>query len=174
MKKMPVTTLVFLLCAGVFLTFCKKPVKYPEVPEVRYLSLVVTDTVDTFGNKVKKAELSLYLIDGDGNIGFNVGDTNPPFDTASLYYHNLFVEMYWIDSGKVKPVQLAEPFYYRTPFLEPLGQNKTLKCTVKVDMDFLYSTQLPIQWDSVKFDFFMYDRAQNRSNTGTTDVVLLK
>jgi hypothetical protein len=66
--------------------------------------------------------------------------------------------------------EIGTPFYFRTKYIEPIGQNKTLKCTIYINLDF----DIPSSWDTVKFDFFMYDRALNKSNIESTPMVILQ
>ncbi len=148
---------------------CKKPVKYSEIPEIKFLSIPIKDYHDTLENAIKRATLTYYLIDGNGDIGYKSGDTFPPFDTSSIHYNNLFIDMYELKDGTYSLIDLASPFNFRTSYIEPIGQNKTIKCTIFVDLDFY----VPTEWDSVKFDFYMYDRALNKSNIATTGLIIL-
>jgi hypothetical protein len=166
-KKMKRLFFLFLILSFIF--SCKKPEKYSDIPYISYIGMPVKDTHDTLGNAIKRAQLSFYLVDGDGNVGFEEGDTFPPYEITGNYYYNLFIEMYELKNGQYSLVELAAPFNFRTKYIEPIGQNKTLKCSIYVNLDF----NIPVSWDSVKFNFHMYDRALNKSNEVSTGLILL-
>lgn len=162
---------LFLLIITVFFS-CRKPEKYSVVPEIHFKEIPIKDTL-VFSNPLKRCVLTFSLIDGDGDIGFNEGDTLPPYDSKSVYYNNLLINMYKIIDGnsiKVDTPEIGTYYKFRTKYIEPQGQNKTLKCTIFVNLDF----DLPSQWDSIKFDFFMYDRALNKSNVESTPIIVIQ
>lgn len=161
--------LYIIIASSLLWVSCRKPTKYSEIPEINFISIPVKVTHDTLGNPIKRAQLTFYLVDGDGDIGLNEGDTFPPYEITGNYYYNLFIEMYELKNGQYSLVDLASPFNFRTKYIEPIGQNKTLKCTIYVDLDF----NIPVTWDSVKFDFHIYDRALHKSNVSSTGVVIL-
>jgi hypothetical protein len=158
-----------IILTSLFWFSCRKPTKYSDVPNIDHVSIPIRETHDTLGNAIKRGQLTFYLVDGNGDIGFNEGDTFAPYEITGNYYYNLFIDMYEFKNGQYTLVDLASPFNFRTKYIEPVGQNKTLKCTVYVNLDF----NIPVIWDSVKFDFYMYDRALNKSNIVSTGLVLL-
>jgi len=161
----------FLFFLSVFFS-CTKPEKYSTTPKISYIEIPVKDTLDQLGNSIKRCMLTYYLIDGDGDIGFEEGDTVSPYQIDGLYYNNLLITMYKLVDGiyyRVDTPEIGTPFYFRTKHIEPIGQNKTLKCSIYVNLDFDY----PSSWDSIKFDFFMYDRALHKSNVETTPMIVL-
>jgi len=52
--------------------------------------------------------------------------------------------------------------------MERLGQNKILKGTISVT--FIYQTYLPT--DTIKYDFYVKDRAENESNVASTSEIV--
>ena len=165
-------SVLFILFSFVFLimltsTTCKRPVTYPPVPSIRFKSFTVTDTTDALDNTIKKGTLAFTFIDGDGDIGLRPEDTVPPYD--SIYYFNLFLQGYYYQNGTVFADSPAVPLYYRIPYIEPQGQNKVLKGTIKVDI--IYN--LPILHDSIFYKFYLVDRKLHHSNTEQTPVIVL-
>lgn len=164
---------VFIFIFSVFFWYsCRKPEKYPTTPKISFTEIPVKDTVDDLGNPVKRCVLTFSLIDGDGDIGFEEGDTVAPYQIGGPYYHNLLITMYKLVDGlyyQVDTPEIGTPFYFRTKYIEPIGQNKTMKCHIYVNLDF----DIPSNWDSVKFDFFMYDRALHKSNVASTPLIVL-
>jgi hypothetical protein len=64
---------------------------------------------------------------------------------------------------------LLKPSSYRIPYMERLGQNKILKGTISVT--FLYLFYSPS--DTIRYDFYIKDRAQNVSNVASTNEIIL-
>ncbi len=154
--------IIILACLAFsfFVLQCKKPEKVPPQPKIKFIDLPVKDTVDMLGNPVRRATLIFSLTDGDGDIGFKEGDTLPPFNQGSPYYYNLYINLFKRENGQMLPINISTPFYYRTKYIEPQGINKVLQCTLKVNLDF----NVPLPFDSCDFEFYMYDRSQNKSN----------
>jgi hypothetical protein len=66
---------------------------------------------------------------------------------------------------------LMKPSSYRIPYMKRDGQNKILKGTISVT--FIYLFYLPQSNDTVMYEFYVKDRAENFSNTETTSEIPL-
>ena len=66
------------------LTGCLEDVSYPDEPQIEYLSFDV--------NENGSAVLSLNVTDGDGDLGLNPDDIEPPFCVGCDHYYNLKCE----------------------------------------------------------------------------------
>jgi len=161
-------SIFFILFAGWVLFFsCRKIESYPEIPFIEFKSFTLQDTVDLLGNPGKAGELVFSFVDGDGDIGLPQPD---PTSTDTTNY-NLFFTLYEKLDGefiKVDEDDLETPINYRIPFIEMEGQNKTLKGEIQVD--FIY---LIIKYDTIKYEFYLVDRALNQSNVETTPEIPL-
>jgi hypothetical protein len=62
-----------------------------------------------------------------------------------------------------------KPSAYRIPYLERLGQNKILKGTVSVTFLYLFYSAA----DTIRYDFYIEDRALNVSNVASTNEIVL-
>ena len=160
MKRIP----GILIITGITLSVlsCQKVESISEIPYIAYKSSTVHDTVDLLGNKGKVNELVFKFEDGDGDIGLYPPDTL--FGETENY--NLFFELYEKIGGlytKVPEEELEIPLNYRIPYIEQEGQNKTLKGEIKVD--FFY---LVILYDTIQYEFYLVDRALNKSNVERT------
>jgi len=152
---------------------CKKPVEYSTIPAISYQSFTKTVTTDLLGNKILRGQLSFYLIDGDGDIGLLESDTIYPYNPGSTYNYNLYLFFYKIENGN--PVaDTAFDLSYRTPYIEPQGQNKTRKCTILIDIDYEYDNSNHLAFDSIMYKFYMYDRSLNKSNQESTGTIVLE
>lgn len=167
MKRLLPVVVILLFLAG-----CKKPVSYSEIPAISFQNFTKTETTDLLGNKILRGRLSFYLIDGDGNIGFNESDTTAPWTPGSEYFNNLHLAFFELKDGNWIP-DTSFNLSYRTPYIEPKGQNKTRKCSILVDIDYEYDTSGKLPFDSIMYTFYIYDRTLNKSNTESTGLVVL-
>lgn len=145
---------------------CRKIETLPAVPHIEFRSFAVFDTIDILGNSAKGGRLKFYFEDGDGNLGLEPPSGNQP-DTTNLFF-TLFrkIDGVMVQAPDNDPLR---PSAYRIPYLERLGQNKILKGTISVT--FLYLFYSPS--DTIKYDFYITDRAMNESNTASTGEIVL-
>lgn len=148
---------------------CKKPESYSEIPEISFKDIRIENTYDTLDNQIKRVFLTFYVIDGDGDIGLDTSEHYPPYDTSSVYYHNLFINEFEKIDGIYEPIDLTVPLFYRIPNIVQKGKNKTLKADVIIKLDYT----LPSLYDTIKYEFFIYDRALHKSNTVSTPDIIL-
>lgn len=158
MRQIIVILITFWLLLNLF--SCRKTEKISVIPQIKFIDVPIKDTLDKLGNPIRRATLIYTLIDGDGDIGFQPSDTLPPFNQGSIYYYNLYIDLYKKIDNQQVIIPLQAPFYFRTKYIQPQGINKVLQCTLRVDLDF----NLPTNIDSCEFVFYMYDRAQHKSN----------
>ena len=158
----PAVFLVFI----VLMASCKKIEKLPAVPHIEYTNFTIFDTTDILGNNSKAGRLRFYFEDGDGDLGLA-----SPSDSLSDST-NLFLTLYRKTDGIMVPAADNDPLKpspYRIPYMLRLGQNKILKGTISVT--FLYLFYSPA--DTIRYDFYIKDRALNESNVvSTTEIVL--
>jgi hypothetical protein len=62
-----------------------------------------------------------------------------------------------------------KPTGYRIPYMERTGQNKILKGNISVIFMYLFYSEE----DSIRYDFYIKDRAENLSNTVSTGIIPL-
>jgi hypothetical protein len=168
MKK-SIPYLVFIFIGFIFIWACEKPRIYSDVPEIKLKSVVLSDSLDTLGNKYKKILITLSIVDGDGDIGIFNGKNNiyPGFE--DLGNRDLFTISY----KKVKGAFVEDTIKsnFAIPYLEAQGQDKTLKADIEISMPPIY-TVLNLK-DTVKYDCYLYDRAKHMSNTVQTPQIPL-
>jgi len=164
MKRIKYLIIILTFTAALF--SCRKIEELPAIPHIEYTSFSIFDTVDILGNRAKGGRLKFYFEDGDGNLGLKTPDENQT-DTT-----NIFFTLYRKTGGAMVPALPNDPLKpssYRIPYMERLGQNKILKGTVSVTFFYLfYNTS-----DTVKYDFFIRDRAQNDSNVASTNEIII-
>jgi hypothetical protein len=158
--------LVVTIIALLLLDSCRKIEQLPSVPHIEFTSFSIFDTTDILGNNSKGGRLKFHFEDGDGDLGLNPPAINQTDST------NLFFTLYRKKGGKMLLAPDNDPLKpsaYRIPFMERLGQNKILKGTISVT--FLYLFYNPS--DTIKYDFYIKDRALNESNVVSTNEIVL-
>lgn len=147
------------------LAACRPEEKFPVEPKLEFRSF------QQFGDS---ASLVVYFTDGDGDVGLDAGETQAPFDTASAYYHNFFVEHYQRVDGEWLHYPFPEDMqmYYRIPRLTPTGQNKVLEGEIALAINPFPLFVAPGA-DTVRYTVYMVDRALHHSNTVVTSEIVI-
>ena len=158
--------LIVILIFMLILDSCKKIERLPAVPHIEFTSFTIFDTTDILGNKSIGGRLRFHFEDGDGDMGLNAPEG---IETDST---NLFFTLFRKKGGIISPAPDNDPLKpsaYRIPYMERLGQNKILKGTISVT--FLYLFYNPT--DTIRYDFYIKDRALNMSNIASTSEIVL-
>jgi len=164
MKKNRSLLLIAIIIIG--MGSCRKIEHLPAVPSIEYLNFTVFDTTDPLGNKSKGGRLKFHFEDGDGDLGLNA-----PAD-STMDSTNLFLSLYRKTGGVFVAAAANDPLKpspYRIPYMERLGQNKILKGTISVTFMYLFYNPS----DTIKYDFYVKDRALNESNVASTNQIIL-
>lgn len=164
-----VKILVPLILLAFLVSGCTKQPEYPIEPAISFVSFT---KVQNNTGKDDKGILKITFTDGDGDIGLSESDTEPPFDTASMYYYNCFITYYEKQHGQYVAVDLPLSNNARFPLVEPANQGNPL--TGDIDIE-LYINNPFSTFDTIRFDIFIVDRALHHSNTvSTPDIVVNK
>jgi hypothetical protein len=167
-----------LIMGGCILTLlvygCLKTEPVSRIPQITFKSFQLYDYIDTLlGNKIKRGVLEFSFIDGDADIGiitpfdsnqppeFNYNVFLFPFKKVDGRYIKIDIDT----TGKVSP-----PPFYRIEFdpkLTRVGQNKTIKGIISINIDYYV---LP-DYDTLRYDFYITDRAMHKSNIDSTSDV---
>jgi len=169
MKQRGIYFIIWGTILSIALFSCRKTETYPEIPEIEYKSFFFRDTTDLLGNKGLIGRLIFSFVDGDGDIGLR----QPPdsIDPGDPEYSNLFFTMFDLQDGILVEIgedELEFPLYYRIPYLEPHGIDKSL--TGEIEVEFTY---LLFEFDTIKYDFYITDRAGNESNIASTPTFII-
>jgi len=148
-------------------TSCIKKETFPDIPEIAYLGF--TSLPDS-GKAVTTGILTISFKDGNGDIGLNPGDTLPPFNKNGNYYYNYVIDYYEKQMGTYVKITLDPPYNARIPYLTPDDPNKSIKGYI---VDTLQLNPKPL-YDTIKFKFYIYDRALNKSNVDSTPPIILR
>jgi hypothetical protein len=162
----------FLLSACVFsvlllLIACTPDPDYPIEPSIEFVSFTKVQNNTGIDDK---GTLEISFIDGDGDIGLSEYDTDPPYDTASIYYYNFFITYYEKQHGVYVKVDLPLTNDSRIPLTPPAEEGLPLKGDIDID---LYINNPFSTFDTIKFDAYIVDRALHESNTITTPDIII-
>ena len=168
-------TLFLFALATILLNSCKEDISFPVIPAIEFKEFVVyTDS----------AFIEVDFTDGDGNIGFESGDTLGQFeysiDPFNKFHYNFYIDIYQLENNEWTLYDLTpsptnpgfQPLYYRTPKLDPEGNDKNLEGSIRVKL----SPFPPIDFstgDTIRFEVQLADRNLNLSNKLTTDGVIV-
>ncbi|MBM3436367.1 MAG: hypothetical protein FJY07_09165 [Bacteroidetes bacterium] len=129
------------------------------IPEIKFESLLKIYNPATM--VYDRGVLKISFKDGDGDIGLTESDVLPPYD------YNFFISYFEMQYGDTVRVIVSDSneFNARIPVLTPEGVNKSIKGEIE-DTLFIYNYQS--DFDTVKFDAYILDRALHKSNVITT------
>lgn len=158
-----------LFVVAIFLTgfySCGELTTYSETPAIEYRSHIAKDSI-LFGNPVRFVELKFSIIDGDGDFGLLASDTADPY--VGIYYFNFFTTLYGFSKGKFDTIKIENPNFRIKEV--PIEENKTYKADIYVKLDYPQSF---LKSDTIKYDFYVVDKALNQSNTVTTPNIIIE
>jgi hypothetical protein len=168
MKIMRTTRYLLIIIIVVIYESCTEIRQVVPEPYIEYKSFSVFDTTDILGNSCKGGKLKFYFEDGDGNLGLEPPEATEG-DTTNLFF-TLFRKI----DGEMQQVDDDDPMKpssYRIPYMEREGQNKILKGTIYIT--FIYLFYEVEDNDTIRYDFYLKDRADNLSNTVSTNEIPL-
>lgn len=159
---------ILFVFAFAFFASCISTTTYPPIPVIEYKDFV------KYGSD--SAHFIFSFKDGDGDIGFEQGDTLPPFNPSSIYYFDLYMKYYYkLPDGSFSVYVFPGTtdtlaFTFRIPNITPKGQNKVLDGSI--------TTKLPKPyWKTphkvIKFEAFIFDKALHKSNVITTPEIIV-
>lgn len=163
MKRLLVILSLILIGAA-----CQPEDKYPIIPRIQLLSL--EKLANEYGYDYK-ANLTFYFEDGDGDIGLDntVDDLKPPFDTASVYHYNFFIHYFEKQNGEFVKVDLPAEQNARIPRLSN-NTPESIDGNITVE---IFINNIVSPYDTVKFEFYIVDRALHHSNVVTTPEIII-
>jgi hypothetical protein len=139
---------------------------YPDEPVVDYQGFGLFIAVDALGNQSLMGQLTFDFTDGDGNLGLPPLVDSTMLNLPDSIKFNFFLQLYDLQGYEyVKiPDEDGGILKYRIPYLDKQPLSGTM------DLEIYYPI---IKYDTIFYTFYIYDRDFNRSNTDTTDVIVL-
>jgi len=139
---------------------CTDYPEYPDTPEVEFVQAYtsVTETDKTI-------QFNFLLKDGDGDMGLGVADTTSPYIDSLYYNFHASILATKDNNTQILPYGLL----YRIPQIRSKDSKKFIKAEVTIDMYFARSL---FPYDTIQLIYHVYDRALNKSNRDTSDVIV--
>jgi len=139
---------------------------YPDEPVIDYQGFGLYISIDQLGNPTLVGQLSFDFTDGDGNIGLEALVDSSDLSLPDTVKYNFFLQLYDLQGYEyIKvPDEDGGVLKYRIPYLDKQPLSGTM------DLQISYPV---IKYDTIYYTFWIYDRDYNRSNTDTTDVIVL-
>lgn len=156
-----------LFAVILWLSSCMKEEKFSDIPQIAFENFTLEFDTGMFASR---GYLTISFKDGDGDIGLRTDQKEPPYNPGSPYYYNYIIDYYERRNGTFVKVDLNPSFNARIPYLTPTDLNKAIKGFI---VDTLDLNPAPAH-DTVKFKFFIYDRALHQSNTDSTPPIILR
>lgn len=158
-----------LFIMALLLPSCIKEENYSIIPEIWYdnMTLVYNSANDPYPSK---GILAITFQDGDGDIGLRARDTFPPFNKEGEYYYNYVIRYFEKRDTGWAEVILNPPYSARLPMLNMGYEGKPIKGLI---VDTLEMDPAP-DFDTIRFEMFIYDRALHKSNVVSTPPIVLR
>jgi hypothetical protein len=160
-------SLYTILAAVIVLFSCERvdPV-YPDEPVIDYQGFSIFASKDSLGNTTIMGRLTFEFTDGDGNLGLYPLEENSDPELPDSLKYNFYLQLYDLQGYDFVEVPDEEGgiLRYRIPNLDKNPTKGTL------DLDISYPI---IIHDTIFYTFYIVDRSFNRSNTDSSDVVVL-
>jgi hypothetical protein len=168
-----IPTLVITLFLLLILSYgCRKYDHYPIVPHIELNSF--QKFADTLGID-QIGVIGLSFTDGDGDIGLTA-DQN-----TGVYQFDLFIKYFEKQKGVFKEIILTTPnsltgkpdtlwFNGRIPYITPVGKVKAISGEIT---DTLFINNFVSQYDTIKYQIYIQDRALNKSNVVETPEIVI-
>ncbi|MGR6088206.1 MAG: hypothetical protein ACU4F9_08515 [Arcticibacter sp.] len=156
MKKF--TPFLLVLSIGLFsLVSCSDEETFPVTPVISFKSLEKFQSLSGLDSLV----LTFSFTDGDGDIGSAASDT---------FGRDVYARLFERNNGVFEEAPLSAPLQYRVPYLEPRGNNSSLKGDIRISID--YNILRPN--DTIYYKVLLEDRAGNRSNEISTATIVTR
>lgn len=157
---------VNILFLGVFLLLfasCIKTRDISPIPAIEFKDFIKSSNLDS-------AQLIIGFKDGDGNIGLKQSDTTGIYSKNNFYHYNIYMRYFYKKADGtfeqfVLPSGDTLEYKYRIPDITPEGQDKTLDGEMEIT---LFSPYYYPGHTVVRFDVFIIDQEQNKSNVIST------
>jgi hypothetical protein len=149
-----------ILVSAILSTSCEPFEKVSEVPEIHFMRYTpyLADTLDLI---ISAGELVFSF--QDGNADFGLDTINNPEDTVNFFL-NPYQKINGVYDSIDADVYGRKYAIHNHERMGRTGQNKTIKGEIKLQIFYLLSPP----YDTIRYDFYIIDRAGNKSNVEST------
>ncbi|MCH5244372.1 MAG: hypothetical protein J1F29_05675 [Lentimicrobiaceae bacterium] len=180
MHTIPKVQIWLITAAALLAVSCVKHKEFPPEPYLEFRRNILGAEQGVGGDTVLTLAVEFYFQDGDGDIGRKDEVEREPY--VGEYFHNLhfnleemlsdstYEQVYQIDStGQRYPIV----YLYHLHYMEPVNGNNSLSGTITWQVDDFASTAFFMRGKTVRYGFYLYDRALHKSNVVYTDPIKL-
>lgn len=150
--------ILFITCS------CHEWETYSEIPHIEFVEYQLLIDADSVP---QKGVIVFSFTDGDGDIGLEETETEPPYD------YNLFIDYLELHDGVwkhyVNEMGDTVNFNSRIPVITPAGDDKNISGTIYDTVSL--NKYSPV--DTFKYIIYIKDRALNVSNSIETPPILI-
>ena len=161
MKYKGLYSLILILVVILWAT-CKPIEKVSEVPQITFKDFELVE-IDTLSNTIKAGKLTFKFIDGDADIG-----AKQSTNSDSINFYLIPFEKTDGMYSEIPDDTLKYQIRYDEK-LDRVGQDKIIKGEISL---LIYYFVLP-PYDTIRYDFYIYDRAWHQSNIESTSDIAL-
>ena len=175
-----------LVATGAAVSSCLSPPEYPVTPEIEFRGISIKRSVSNIAT-IDSVQVTVKFQDGDGDLGLNNNDTDPPFNRTNAdgslnpYYNNYFFQPQIRKSnGEYQDtiIDVLNPqntYDSRFPRLPPDDRTGPKRGTLTFTQSFAAGTFSRFgRVVSIKFRVKIVDRALHESNEVTTEPITIK
>lgn len=178
-------TLLYLFVIFLLVSSCKKEEQFSKLPEVAFKDFLIYRNAAGIDTTV---DFVFTFKDGDGDIGYEDNEFDPSCgaDNNNLYIayeerrgNDFYPKKLWTQVTEITAgcdtlvyfdsVQIQ--FNQRMQYVEPPGNKKSIEGEVKYRMD--YNSAVILLSRQGRFQFYIRDRAKNKSNVVITPELVL-
>jgi hypothetical protein len=161
----PKILIVPLLLIFLIIFSCRKKEDYSIIPEIKFENFVWISDTNIIGIP---ALLTISFTDGDGDIGTFDGKPGEP---------DLFITYFEKQYGIWTDTVLGDHFKYtvqnynsQISKIAPVGKNKNLKGEIQFKFGIMHYSN----FDTIRFQIYIVDRALHKSNVIYTPDIIIK
>jgi hypothetical protein len=170
MRKYQITLFLFSIFAIITFNSCYKEPDFALTPEISFNKIEKFIRLDQFsGAKKDSIILTVNFKDGDGDLGYNSDEIGKKVNQTD---YNYVVKSSRRIKGKLtefKPSETFSGFYPKLKTDDKIGPIEgKLSYRIQIETAFW-----PVKKDTVVFEIFIKDRAGNKSNSISTEPLVI-
>lgn len=160
---------------------CVKPKEFPPEPYLEFRRNILGMQEGVGGDSTLTLSVEFYFQDGDGDIGRQDEAEREPY--VGEFFHNLhfylqemlpdstYAQAYFLPDSTGTRYPMVYPYHLH--YMEPVNANHSLCGTITWQVDDFYQTAFFMRGKTVRYGFYLYDRALHKSNVVYTDAIRL-